>query len=157
MRISTLAKLFESALRHDSSGSTLDQVMTCCLTTPSHYLNKYWLISKGVCIICLIICLTAILWEVLMSLTVKFLVPHIQDPNLVLTVPVDALELGVRPSAGTKRTPKLRHIYISFQVAFTFFSLADEATSFKMANEISWNRAALRPLTYNICMQRLHF
>ena len=49
-----------------------------------------------------------------MSLTVKVLVPHIQDPNLGLTVPVDALELGVRPSAGTMRTPKLRHtgIYI---------------------------------------------
>ena len=74
-----------------------------------------------------------------MSSTVKVLVPHIQDPNLVLTVPVDALEIGVRPSAGTMRTPKLRHICIFFQVAITFFkySLADEATSFKMANEIS--------------------
>ena len=147
MRISTLAKLFESAWRHDSSGSH-------CLTTLSHYLNKNWLISKGVCIICL----TAILREVLMFLTVKVLVPHIQDPNLVLIVPVDALELGVRPSADTMRTPKLRYTCISFQVAIRFFkySSADEATSFKMANEISWNRAALRLLTYNICMQRTY-
>ena len=28
------------------SGSTLAQVMACCLTAPSHYLNQYWLISK---------------------------------------------------------------------------------------------------------------
>ena len=74
-----------------------------------------------------------------MSLTAKVLVLHKQDPNLVLTVPVDAIELGVRPSAGTMRTPKLRNTCISFQVAITFlkYSLADEATSFKMANEIS--------------------
>ena len=74
-----------------------------------------------------------------MSLILKVLVPHIQDLNLVLTVPVDVLELCVRPPAGTMRTPKLRHTCISFQVAITFFkySLADEATSFKMANEIS--------------------
>ena len=26
------------------SGSTLAQVMACCLTTPSHYLNQWWLI-----------------------------------------------------------------------------------------------------------------
>ena len=26
--------------------STLDQVMACCLTAPSHYLNQCWLISK---------------------------------------------------------------------------------------------------------------
>ena len=52
-----------------------------------------------------------------MSLTVQVLVPHIQDPNLVLTVPVDALALVVR------------HTCISFQVAITYFkySLADEA------------------------------
>ena len=29
--------------RH-KSGSTLDQVMACCLTAPSHYLNQCWLI-----------------------------------------------------------------------------------------------------------------
>ena len=28
------------------SGSTLTQVMACCLTTPSHYLNQCWLIIK---------------------------------------------------------------------------------------------------------------
>ena len=28
------------------SGSTLAQVMACCLTTPSHYLNQCWLISE---------------------------------------------------------------------------------------------------------------
>ena len=30
------------------SGSTLDQVMACCLMTPSHYLNQCWVIIKGV-------------------------------------------------------------------------------------------------------------
>ena len=29
-------------------GSTLAQVMTCCLTAPSHYLNQCWLIINGV-------------------------------------------------------------------------------------------------------------
>ena len=30
------------------SGSTLNQVMACCLSAPSHYLNQYWLIIKAV-------------------------------------------------------------------------------------------------------------
>ena len=30
------------------SGSTLAQVMACCLTAPSHYLNRNWLISNEV-------------------------------------------------------------------------------------------------------------
>ena len=30
------------------SGSTLAQVMACCLTAPSHYLNQYWLIISKV-------------------------------------------------------------------------------------------------------------
>ena len=30
------------------SGSTLAQVMPCCLTAPSHYLNQCWLIISGV-------------------------------------------------------------------------------------------------------------
>ena len=30
------------------SGSTLAQVMACCLTTPSHYLNQCWLIVSKV-------------------------------------------------------------------------------------------------------------
>ena len=30
------------------SGSTLDQVMACCLTVPSHYLNQCWLIISEV-------------------------------------------------------------------------------------------------------------
>ena len=33
--------------RH-KSGSTLAQVMACCLTTPSHYLNQCWLINSKV-------------------------------------------------------------------------------------------------------------
>ena len=33
--------------RHES-GSTLAQVMACCLTAPSHYLNQCWLIISGV-------------------------------------------------------------------------------------------------------------
>ena len=32
--------------RH-KSGSTLTQILACCLATPSHYLNQYWLIIKG--------------------------------------------------------------------------------------------------------------
>ena len=28
------------------SGSTLAQVMACCLTAPSHYLNQFWLIAS---------------------------------------------------------------------------------------------------------------
>ena len=30
------------------SGPTLDQVMACCLTAPSHYLNQCWLINTTV-------------------------------------------------------------------------------------------------------------
>ena len=33
----------DAICRH-RSGSTLAQVMACCLTAPSHYLNQYWLI-----------------------------------------------------------------------------------------------------------------
>ena len=35
------------AIRQHKSGSTLDQVMACCLMAPSHFLNQHWLlISK---------------------------------------------------------------------------------------------------------------
>ena len=34
------------AIWQHRSGSTLAQVMACCLTAPSHYLNRCWLISK---------------------------------------------------------------------------------------------------------------
>ena len=30
------------------SGSTLAQVMACCLMAPSHYLNQYWLVTSKV-------------------------------------------------------------------------------------------------------------
>ena len=47
-------KLFNNSLwpsdtiwRH-KSGSTLAQVMACCLTAPSHYLNQYWLIISKI-------------------------------------------------------------------------------------------------------------
>ena len=33
---------------NDRSGSTLAQVMACCLTAPSHYLNQCWLIISEV-------------------------------------------------------------------------------------------------------------
>ena len=33
---------------HQGSGSTLAQVMACCLTAPSHYLNQCWLIISEV-------------------------------------------------------------------------------------------------------------
>ena len=32
----------------DRSGSSLAQVMACCLTAPSHYLNQWWLIINEV-------------------------------------------------------------------------------------------------------------
>ena len=32
------------AIWRQSSGSTLAQVMACCLMAPSHYLNRHWLI-----------------------------------------------------------------------------------------------------------------
>ena len=34
------------AIWRHRSGSTLAQVMACCLTAPSHHLNQCWLISK---------------------------------------------------------------------------------------------------------------
>ena len=37
----------DATWRH-SSGSTLAQVMACCLTAPSHYLNQCWLIISKV-------------------------------------------------------------------------------------------------------------
>ena len=36
------------AIRWQRSGSTLAQVMACCLTAPSHYLNQRWLIISGI-------------------------------------------------------------------------------------------------------------
>ena len=36
------------AIWQQRSGSTLAQVMTCCLTAPSHYLNQCWLIISKV-------------------------------------------------------------------------------------------------------------
>ena len=54
---SAIAALFEisylnslrpsDAIWRHRSGSTLAQVMGCCLTTPSHHLNQCWLISKA--------------------------------------------------------------------------------------------------------------
>ena len=38
---------WETLFRH-RSGSTLAQVMACCLTAPSHYLNQCWLIISKV-------------------------------------------------------------------------------------------------------------
>ena len=34
------------AIWRQRSGSSLAQVMACCLTAPSHYLNQYWLIMN---------------------------------------------------------------------------------------------------------------
>ena len=36
------------AIWRQKTGSTLAQVMACCLTTPSHYLNQCWLIISKV-------------------------------------------------------------------------------------------------------------
>ena len=38
----------DDAIWWHRSGSTLAQVMACCLTTPSHYLNQCWLIISKV-------------------------------------------------------------------------------------------------------------
>ena len=38
----------DAILQH-RSGSTLTQVMACCLTAPSHYLNQCWLVISGFC------------------------------------------------------------------------------------------------------------
>ena len=40
---------FSDAIWRQRSGSTLAQVMACCLTAPSHYLNQFWLIISKVC------------------------------------------------------------------------------------------------------------
>ena len=46
--------LFVNSLRPSDAiwwqrtGSTLDHVMACCLTAPSHYLNQWWLIISKV-------------------------------------------------------------------------------------------------------------
>ena len=46
-RICTLNSLWPSdAIWQQRSGSTLAQVMACCLTAPSHYLNQCWLIYQ---------------------------------------------------------------------------------------------------------------
>ena len=36
------------AIWRQRSGSTLAQIMPCCLAAPRHYLNQYWLIISGV-------------------------------------------------------------------------------------------------------------
>ena len=36
------------AIGHHKSGSSLAQVMVCCLMAPSHYLNKRWLLISDV-------------------------------------------------------------------------------------------------------------
>ena len=52
----------DTTWRH-GSGSTLAQVMACCLTTPIHYLNQCWLIiivgwHLGVCGVCGVVVMT---------------------------------------------------------------------------------------------------
>ena len=51
-RVCTLLVLNSSgpsdAIWRQRSGSTLAQVMACCLTASSHYLNQYWLIISKV-------------------------------------------------------------------------------------------------------------
>ena len=49
MAMHTVDSLWPSdAIWLQRSELTLAQVMACCLTAPSHYLNQSWLISKGV-------------------------------------------------------------------------------------------------------------
>ena len=44
-KINSLRPSHSDAILRHRSGSTLAQVMACCLTAPSHYLNQCWLIS----------------------------------------------------------------------------------------------------------------
>ena len=37
------------AIWRHRSGLTLTQVMACCLTAPSHYLDQFWFLSNGFC------------------------------------------------------------------------------------------------------------
>ena len=60
-------------LQHHESLSTLLQVMACCLTTPSHYLNSCWLIKLRSCRI------------PLMTISQKMLKISIFDWNLKMT------------------------------------------------------------------------
>ena len=46
MRINSLRP--SDAIWRHRSGSTLAQIMACCLTAPSHYLNQCWLIINKV-------------------------------------------------------------------------------------------------------------
>ena len=49
MQLDTVNSLGPSdAIWRHRSGSTLAQVMACCLTAPSHYLNQCWLIISKV-------------------------------------------------------------------------------------------------------------
>ena len=52
-KLTTLWIVFNSLWPSDTiwrhrSGSTLAQVMACCLTAPSHYLNHCWLINRKI-------------------------------------------------------------------------------------------------------------
>ena len=38
----------DNAIRQHRSGSTMAQVMACCWTAPSHYLNQHWLVISEV-------------------------------------------------------------------------------------------------------------
>ena len=103
--------------------STLVQVMACCLTAPSHYLNQCWLI------------ISKVLWhsseDIIMrrfedtnlpganelnnrgsTSSRKYLV---LDPNLTIVIAADVLAFdGAKPSAGT-------HIFCKISLAFWDF------------------------------------
>ena len=51
--------------------STLAQVMTWCLTSPSHYLNQFWLIIKGVLWIWPESNITASVWAAILHKNLK--------------------------------------------------------------------------------------
>ena len=61
------------AIQHHRALSTLVQVMSCCLTAPSHYLNQYWLIISNV------------LWCSLMAISQISLKISILDVRLKIT------------------------------------------------------------------------
>ena len=71
IRLHCVNSLFPS--ERNRSGSTLIQLMACCLMAPSHYLNQLWLLTSKV------------LWHSLRAISPEMLKISILDLNLKIT------------------------------------------------------------------------
>ena len=103
------------------SGSTLAQVMTCCLMAQNHYLNQFWFIIIG---------LTAFYWEqlqsewslamLLMNLKIILLklLPHLPGANEIIHVHV------------LYQIKTLNHI---FNINYTIISIQTEHQTFQQS------------------------